>query len=58
MNTYHTPSPQQARSLQELLDGPVPLGVEVAYLPEVEGWKQWDLAVQLQEGQDADHSKG
>lgn len=56
MNTYHTPSPQQARSLQELLDGPVPLGVEVAYLLEVEGWKQWDLAVQLQEVPYADHS--
>lgn len=51
-NHYRTPSLQQARSLQELLDGPVPLGVEVAYLPEVEGWKQWDLAVQLQGGQD------
>lgn len=61
MNTYKTPSLQQARGVQALLDECEPVGVEVAYLPAVEGWAQWDAAVRLQDVQEAahaDHSKG
>lgn len=61
MNTYKTPTLQQVRGVQALLDERESVGVEVAYLPSVEGWVQWDAAVRLQdtgEAAYADHSKG
>lgn len=40
-------SPEQARSIQQLLDEHEAVGIEVLHLSNEEGWAQWCLAHSL-----------